>query len=171
MLATPMLKKDDRITLWNAGRTLSAKLNQKTMKLDQVEYRDEQVKKSLSDFEPDQERWQRTERERAGHRARWAIALLKLSGLPPTAVQPLEDSLSQAETKGEAPAWDVLAASLRKAWVEDVRRKINDENNLAAKDRLNVPYPPFPTIVEDRDSPTDFLLTLTKQLKQWLIHW
>ena len=86
MLATPMLQKDDRIALWNAGRALSAKLNQKTMKLDQDEDRAEQVKKSLSDFEPDQERWQRTERERAGHRARWAIALLKLSGLPTAAV-------------------------------------------------------------------------------------
>ena len=83
----------------------------------------------------------------------------------------MEDSLSQAETKGEAPAWDALAASLRKAWVEDVRRKINDENNLAAKDRLNVPYPPFDTLVNDRDSPNDFLLNLNKELKQWLIRW
>ena len=45
------------------------------------------------------------------------------------------------------------------------------ENNLAAKDRLNVPYPPFDTLVNDRDSPNDFLLNLNKELKQWLTRW
>jgi hypothetical protein len=171
MLSTPMLKTDDRIALWKSGRALSAKLNEKTMMLDHDEDHAKQVKWSLSDFDSDQDRWQQDERGRAAHRARWAIALLKLSGLPATEARPLEESLSQAETKSDTAAWDALAASLRKAWVEDVYRRLKEENNLAAKDRLNVPCPPFDIMVDDRESPNDFLLSLNKELKQWLTQW
>jgi hypothetical protein len=169
MLATPMLKGSDRVTLWKAGRALSGKLNQDTLKLDQAEDQTHETTKALSDFEADQERAERVERDRAAKRARWALALLKLSGLGATESQTLEDSLNQTATKPDVAAWDALAGAFRKAWVEDVPRKLQ-EASLEAKDRLNVPYPPFDTNVDD-PNPNAVLNKQMVDLKQWLARW
>jgi hypothetical protein len=170
MLATPILKISDRVALWNAGRALSARLNEETLKQDEDEDQRRQATKALSDFEQDQERWERTQRERAGRRASWSIALLKLSGLPAAEVEKLEESRKQATAKTDATAWDSFAASLRKAWVADIPRFLDQETRLAAKDRLNVPYPPF-DIGVDGPNPNAFLMQLTLELKEWLTRW
>src|SRR5207245_5750245 len=102
-------------------------------------------------------------------RARWALALLKLSGLDAAESQNLEDSVNQTAVKSDLAAWDALAAAYRKAWVEDVPRKLQ-QAGLEAKDRLNVPYPPFDTTVDD-PNPNAVLQKLTVDLKQWLVRW
>lgn len=170
MLATPILKGPERINLWSAGRALSGRLSLETMKLDEDEDQRQQATKALSDFEPEQKRWERTERERAAHRAGWSIALLKLCGLPSAEADKLEESRKQALDKSEFAPWDALAVSLRKAWIEDIPRKLAQETNLAAKDRLNAPYPPF-DIGQDDPNPNAVLLKNTLELKEWLTRW
>jgi hypothetical protein len=169
MLATPILNGSDRVKLWRAGRALSGKLNQETLKLDQDEDQAHQTTKALSDFEADQERAERAERDRSARRAYWALALLKLSGLGAAESQTLQDSLNQAAAKSDLAAWDALAAAFRKAWVDDVPRKLQ-EASLEAKDRLNVPYPPFDSNVDD-PNPNAVLQKQTVDLKQWLARW
>jgi hypothetical protein len=141
MLATPILKASDRITLWKAGQSLSGRLNQETFKQDQDEDQQKQATKALSDFELEQDRWAKNEQERAARRASWTLALLKLSGLPVAEVEKLEETRKQAAAKPDAAAWDTLAHSLRKAWVDT---RLDDPN------------------------PNALLLKQTLELKEWL---
>jgi hypothetical protein len=170
MLTTPILKGSDRIALWSAGRVLSGRLNEETLKQDEDDDRRQQATKLPSDFEQDQERWERTQRDRASRRADWSLAMLKLSGLPAAEMDKMEELRKQAATKTEAAAWDSFAVSLQKAWTSDLPRFLQQETKLAAKDRLNVPYPPFDTGVDD-PNPSAFLLQLTMELKEWLTRW
>jgi hypothetical protein len=170
MLAVPMLKMTDRVALWSAGRTLSARLNDETLRQDEEEDQRRQLKKTASDFDSEQERWERTQRERAGRRASWSIALLKLSGLPASEIDKLEESRKQAATKTDAAAWDTMAVSLQKAWIADLPSFLQQETKLSAKDRLTVPYPPFDDVKDD-PNPNAFLMQLTLELKEWLTRW
>jgi hypothetical protein len=171
MLATPILKGSDRVALWTAGRVLSGRLNQETLKQDQDDDQALKVTKGPNDFgASEQERGEEAERKRAARRAAWSIALLKLSGLTSAEADKLEELRKQTEPKKDAAAWVALGDSLRKAWVEDLPRKLQQETNLAVKDRLNVPYSPFDTGLDDPNT-NAYLSQLTVELKSWLTHW
>jgi len=169
MLATPILNEAERVALWSAGRDLATTLNDKTLKLDTAENQRRQLT-TLSDFAQEQKQWAQNERERANRRASWSIALLRLIGLSQAEVEKRDESRKQATTKPDDGAWDQLGASLRKAWMVDIPRQMQ-ETTPAAKDRLSVLYPPFDDAKLVDANAKSYLMQLTLELKEWLANW
>src|SRR5262249_55784683 len=135
VLATPLLKADDRAALWKAGRELGRRLNEETAQLDRDE--DERREATPAPADADTARLEQQGYEAASRRARAAVALLQLGGLPAAQVQALEDARARAAAAKDRPAaWAALGDALRQAFTDRLRAQLDLSTDPAEQERI-----------------------------------
>jgi hypothetical protein len=144
LLAGPFLAADDRAALWRAGRELALRLHAETAQLDAA---DDQARRVTLTPEPyARAPAAQAQTEQALRRARQAIALLQLGGLPAAELAPLADALHAAEVRLPAHPCEVLATlgrDVRDAWARRVPVLLNRKGDLATQDRISRVLDPF----------------------------
>src|SRR5262249_47329026 len=144
VLATPLLKADDRAALWKAGRELGRRLNEETAQLDRDE--DERREATPAPADADTARLEQQGYEAAARRARAAVALLQLGGLPAAQGRAGEGAgAGGAGAKARRAAWAARGAALRQAFTDRLRAQLALSTDPAEQERIGRIFPPFDT--------------------------
>lgn len=172
--ALPTLQPDDRVTLWQANRTLALRLHQATAARDAEDNSGDQLTADQPEFEFSKaEAWQRSEGLR---QAEAALALLQLGGLSAERLAELKTLLNQAEKAGAAAEeLHALAEELRLAWRKWLPDQLVNEPTAAQQDRLSRIFSPWPGLPPELERETPLALQRLRasafELAAWLVDW
>jgi Carboxypeptidase regulatory-like domain len=139
-VAAPILRAEDRATLWQAAQILAQRLNAETLALDRQDNELPRVTATAEVKTPPLQE----ESRRAALRARWQFTLMELAGASEDRLRPLRQSIEQCQQDASNPAgWCDLGAKFRHVMNQEMPKQYDQETDWRQRERLAWLMPPL----------------------------
>lgn len=135
VLATPLLRSEDRVRLWLARAQLACRFHNRIAMMDYEDAKNKQMTPALSGFDPVAA--MRDEATLAALRSRVSLDLLRLAGvtIDTGMYADLEDNATQLTCE--------QADTIATLWHEGLRKQIEAAKKIGRQDRLSRVFPPL----------------------------